>query len=166
MTDDLERRLVALGGGLDVPKPPPDVPARLPERRRRLLRPARRTVALGVAGALALGGTAMAVPPSRHEILRALLVGRALITEFRGASIPWVRKTIGPRTRVDELRIAGGYIHGAPHRVLFQAREGAVRLDRVRIAGNVLVWQRGPLTIRIEGTRTRAQALALARSLR
>jgi hypothetical protein len=36
----------------------------------------------------------------------------------------------------------------------------------VRLAGNVLIWQQGRLTIRIEGTRTLGEARALARSLR
>jgi hypothetical protein len=35
----------------------------------------------------------------------------------------------------------------------------------VRIAGDVLVWQQGPLTLRIEGLHTLPQALALARTL-
>ena len=60
----------------------------------------------------------------------------------------------------------GVYLSGAPHEVLFETATGQVRTDRVRLAGNVLVWQQGQLTIRIEGTRTLAQALALARSLR
>jgi hypothetical protein len=36
----------------------------------------------------------------------------------------------------------------------------------VRIAGNVLLWQQGPLTLRVEGTHALSEALALARSLR
>jgi hypothetical protein len=58
------------------------------------------------------------------------------------------------------------YLSRAPHEVLFQTTTGQVETDRVRLAGNVLVWQQGRLTIRIEGTRTLARALALARSLR
>jgi hypothetical protein len=50
--------------------------------------------------------------------------------------------------------------------VLFQTQTGQVRTDRVRLAGNVLLWQQGPLTIRIEATRTLRQARALAQSLR
>ncbi len=58
------------------------------------------------------------------------------------------------------------YLSGAPHEVLFQQQGGVVQTDRVRLAGNVLIWQQGPVTVRIEGTRTLGQALAIARSLR
>ena len=41
-----------------------------------------------------------------------------------------------------------------------------VRTVRVQRVGNVLIWQRGPVTILIEGTRTFKEAAAAARSLR
>lgn len=99
----------------------------------------------------------------------SLLIGRLLITEFRGSATPYIFKVIGSGTRLAHVRVNGGpgiYLSGAPHLVLFQAQNGEVRTDSVRLAGNVLMWQQGPLTIRIEGDRTLAQALALARSLR
>jgi hypothetical protein len=61
---------------------------------------------------------------------------------------------------------SGIYLAGAPHQVIFQESTGAIRTDRIRLAGNVLLWQQGPLTLRIEGTHTLNQALAIARSLR
>jgi hypothetical protein len=99
----------------------------------------------------------------------SLLVGPVLVIEFRGTETPWVFKTIGPGTRLTHVRVGripGIYLSGAPHIVLFQTESGAVQQDFVRLAGNVLIWQRGPVTLRIEGTRTLARALALARSLR
>jgi hypothetical protein len=57
------------------------------------------------------------------------------------------------------------YLSGAPHEVVF-AQNGVIRSDRVRLAGNVLLWQEGPVTVRIEGVRTLGQGLAIARSLR
>ncbi|MGH2893533.1 MAG: hypothetical protein ACRDPM_09745, partial [Solirubrobacteraceae bacterium] len=99
----------------------------------------------------------------------SLLVGRALIIELRGTTTPFIFKVIGPGTTVKRVRVNGGpgvYLSGAPHEVLFQAQTGQLQSDRVRLAGNVLIWQQGRLTIRIEGTRTLGQALALARSLR
>jgi hypothetical protein len=237
MTQDLEQRLVALGASLELPPAPDVVPAvlaRLPARRRRRL-PARRTLVLAFAATLLLAGAAMAVPPTRHDILQILglrgvriervrrlppaavstgrrlalgrpiplagarhaagftallppgpavayvghdipggrisvLAGRALIIEFRGnASTPYIFKVIGPGTRLEHVRVNGGpgfYLSGTPHQVLFQAQNGYIEIDNVRLAGNVLMWQQGPLTIRIEGTRTLGQARALARSLR
>ena len=56
---------------------------------------------------------------------------------------------------------------------LDEAVEKSVRLlgpkaqeKNVRIAGNVLVWAYGSVTLRIEGPLTRAQALGLAASIR
>jgi hypothetical protein len=98
-----------------------------------------------------------------------LLAGRLLITEFRGRSIPVVFKLIGPGTRARQLRIRGGpavYLSGAPHELITQESSGAIRSERVRRVGNVLIWQRGPVTVLVEGTRTLRQALGIARSLR
>jgi hypothetical protein len=99
----------------------------------------------------------------------SILIGRVLITEFRGTAQPFILKVIDPNTRVKVTRVNGAqgvYLSGAPHQVLFGASNGQTRSDRVRLAGNVLIWQHGPLIVRIEGARTVAQALAIARSLR
>lgn len=99
----------------------------------------------------------------------SLLVGRVLITEFRGTTTPFIFKVIGPHTKATRVRVNGRpavYLSGAPHEVLFQAQNGEIQTDRVRLAGNVLIWQAGPLTVRIEGTRSLGRAIALARSLR
>jgi hypothetical protein len=98
-----------------------------------------------------------------------LLTGRLLITEFRGTSIPVVFKVIGPGTRFRQLRIHGGpavYLSGAPQELITQESSGAIRTERVRRVGNVLVWQRGSVTVLIEGTHTLRRALGAARSLR
>jgi hypothetical protein len=98
----------------------------------------------------------------------SFLIGRVLVIEFRGTAAPFIFKVIGPRTKVTHVRVDGGpgvYVYHAPHEVLFQARNGQVHADRVRLAGNVLLLDRHGLTIRIEGTHTLRQALALARSL-
>jgi hypothetical protein len=236
MTGDLEQRLAALGATLELPPAPDVVPAvlaRLPARHR-LRRPARRTLVLALAATLLLAGAAMAVPQTRHVILRVLglrgvtiervpqlpplprsagarlglgqpitlararhaagftallppsatgvylghdvpggrisaLIGRLLLVEFRGSTVPYIFKVLGPGTTLQRVRVNGGpgvYLSGAPHEVLFQAQSGDIRTDSVRLAGNVLMWQQGPLTIRLEGTRTLTQARAVARSLR
>jgi hypothetical protein len=234
MTGDLERRLSVLGASLELPPAPDLVPAvltRLPARPPRR-RGARRTLVVALAAVLLLAGAAMAVPPTRHAILKilglrgvriervrhlppvpasaglglgqriplaharhaasftallppgspaayvshdvpggriSLLTGRVLIIEFRGTTTPYVFKIIGPGTTVKLVRVngyPGVYLSGAPHEVLFRTQTGRIRTDRVRRAGNVLIWQQGPVTIRIEGARTLGHALALAKSLR
>ena len=237
MSAELEQRLAMLGAGLEIPPAPDVVPAvlaRLPPRRRRRRRPARRTLVAALAALLVLAAAAMAVPPTRHAILKALglrgvriervprlpplpagpgarfglgeripyararhaagftallpasevplylahdvpggrismLIGHALVIEFRGSATPFIFKLAGAGTTIRRIRIGadrGVYLSGSPHEVIFQDRAGQVRTDRVRLAGNVLLWQRGPLTVRIEGTRTLGQALSIAHSLR
>jgi hypothetical protein len=99
----------------------------------------------------------------------SLLTGSVLIMELRGTATPFIFKLIGPGTHARLARVNGGsgvYLSGAAHEVIFEESTGQVQTDRVRLAGNVLIWQQGPLLIRIEGTHTLEQALALARSLR
>jgi len=235
----LEQRLEALGAALDVPPVPDVVPAvlaGLTARRGRPRRPASRVLAVAVAATVLLVGAAMAVPPSRDAILRAIglrgvsiervrhlppipagaktgarlelgqpislarvrhaagfipllpphasgayighdvpggrisiVLGRVLITEFRGVSRPVVFKTIDPGTEMEVTGVDGTqgvYLSGAPHQVLYATTNGQIRTDRVRLAGNVLIWQQERVIVRIEGTHTLAEALAIARSLR
>lgn len=99
----------------------------------------------------------------------SLTSGRLLVTEFRGTSRPFILKMIAVGTRVIRTTVGGqpaAYLEGAPHDVFFLDADGKPRTDNVRLAGNVLLWQRGPLTLRIEGARSLSDALALARSLR
>jgi hypothetical protein len=57
------------------------------------------------------------------------------------------------------------WIRGAPHVVMFRTRSGRVQDFTTRLAGNVLVWTRGDLTLRLEGELTKKRALELARSI-
>ena len=98
----------------------------------------------------------------------SFLVGSDLVIELRASSRPYFMKLIDPRTHAKLLRVGaspGVYLSGGLHEVLFEAG-GSVRSEPVELAGNVLLWQRGPLTLRIEGARSLQAALTLARSLR
>jgi hypothetical protein len=98
-----------------------------------------------------------------------LVVGRFLVMEFRGQANPFMEKVIGQATHVTRVSVNGGpgvYLSGAPHELFFQDAAGNVRTDAVRLAGNLLLWQQGPVIVRIEGAPTLAAALELARSLR
>jgi hypothetical protein len=99
----------------------------------------------------------------------SVIVGHALVIEIRAAATPFVFKLIGPRTRVKLVHVNGGpgaWLSGAPHAVLIRVPGGEVRADRIRLEGDVLLWQQGPLTMRIEGEHSLKEALALARTLR
>jgi hypothetical protein len=125
----------------------------------------------------AAGFTALLPPHASGAYIRpdvpggriSILTGRVLIIEFRGTAQPFIFKVIDPGTSLKMTRVNGGpgvYLSGAPHQVLFGTTNGQIRGDRVRLAGNVLIWQQGPVIVRIEGTHTLAQALSIARSLR
>jgi len=94
---------------------------------------------------------------------------RVLVSVLRGTlSEPVLRKSIGFDTKVTHLRIEGGQallLTGAPHRFFFFLRQGQFEQAPMRIAGTVLLWQRGALLVRIEGKLTRSTLLAIARSI-
>lgn len=193
MSDKLEQRLLALGAALAVPPSRDAIPRVIGLRGVSIKRvpnvppipaggAAGARLGLGEPITLARAGhaavfTALLPPHGAVAYLArdvpggriSVLVGPVLITEFRGTAQPFIFKLIGPGTRPTTTRVNGAqgiYLSGAPHEVLFQASNGQIRTDRLRLAGNVLVWQQGPLIVRIEGTRTLRDALAVARSLR
>ncbi len=53
-----------------------------------------------------------------------------------------------------------------PHVFWYLAPSGAVIEDSRRLVGDTLVWERDGVLYRIEGAISRAQALAIARSMR
>jgi hypothetical protein len=63
-------------------------------------------------------------------------------------------------------RVEGLWIEGAPHVLTWIDRESGYRERPILIRGNVLLWLRGGLTLRLEGRLIKAQALELARSIR
>jgi hypothetical protein len=149
------------------PQLPPGAPARLGLGQRIPLTRARHAASFT---ALLPAGSATAY--LSHDVVGgriSVLIGRVLIIEFRGTTTPFIFKIVGPGTKITSVRVNGGqgvYLSGAPHEVLFRAQTGQFETDRIRLAGNVLLWQQGPLTIRIEGAPTLRRATAIARSLR
>jgi hypothetical protein len=92
-----------------------------------------------------------------------------VITELQGHLGPYLQKFIPPGTQVDRLTIDGEralWIHGALHQYGYVDKTGQIRTDSVRTAGDVLLWRHGDLLIRIEGARSRQQAVAIAASAR
>lgn len=93
-----------------------------------------------------------------------------LLMQFPGTrSVDYVRKLVGPGTTVEELQVDGGrgyWLEGAVHAVVFVDRDGAFHDSESRLAGNVLLWEDGDVTLRLEGHVSRDEAVAVARSLR
>jgi hypothetical protein len=102
-------------------------------------------------------------------VYRAADEAPLLISQFVATSeiVPTV-KEVGPGTTVEQVPVGGepGYwIEGSPHVLLYRDPSGAQIEDRVRLVGDVLVWQRGNLTLRLEGASSKNAALAIAESM-
>jgi hypothetical protein len=94
---------------------------------------------------------------------------RALVTEFRATVNEDVifKKTAG-NTNIEAVKIDGGrgyWLSGDPHEFTYLDANGDFRQEIVRLAGNTLLWERGPLTLRLEADINRSEALEIARSV-
>jgi hypothetical protein len=95
---------------------------------------------------------------------------RLLVSEFRGDTNPQlISKAAGPGTSIEPVTVGeaspGFWVAGEPHELFYRGPDGQFRPDRIRLAGNVLVWQHGRLTLRIEAAITKKRALKLAETL-
>jgi hypothetical protein len=92
-----------------------------------------------------------------------------LVTQFQGTLTPDFIKKVVAGGLVEEVQVAGqpGYwFSGEPHFFTFRDRAGEITDESTRLAGNTLVWQAGPLTLRLEGQLSRQEALRIAESMR
>ena len=93
---------------------------------------------------------------------------RLLVTEFRGSQTrTYLRKLLGPGARAERVRVAGApgaWLSGRPHGFIYADRNGVIQTEDTRLAGNVLVWERDGVVLRLEGRLDRATALRIARS--
>lgn len=95
---------------------------------------------------------------------------RLLLTQFPGSvgDPALVKKLVAASTSVEDLDIDGHravWLEGGPHVVFFVSPEGDVRDDQGWLAGNTLLVDRGGVTVRVEGSLDRDQAVALVRAL-
>jgi hypothetical protein len=94
-----------------------------------------------------------------------------LIMELPGSADPSIAfaKTIGPGTQVEPVNVGatqGVWVSGKPS-VFFYSLPGGgeTNFETLRLAGNTLLWDEDGLTLRIESSLSRDQALAIARSM-
>jgi hypothetical protein len=93
---------------------------------------------------------------------------RALFTEFRATVDEVIFKKVAAGTHIAPLRIEGHpafFLSGNPHEFSYFDRTGEYRQEIVRLAGNTLLWERGPLTLRLEADIDRQEAVEIARSV-
>ena len=89
-----------------------------------------------------------------------------LLTEFRGEA--FIEKLVQPGAKVELLQVDGspGAWLGGSHVLMYRDRDGRIRDDTALLAGKTLLWQRGAVTLRLEGDFSREEALRIARSTR
>ena len=92
-----------------------------------------------------------------------------LVTLFRGSTdTAFVQKEAGPETSVRPITVEGSpgmWIEGAPHTVAYVDANGRMFPDSLRLAGNVLIWQVGEVTLRLESRLQLEPSLDVARSM-
>lgn len=95
---------------------------------------------------------------------------RLVLSQLRGSvSTGLVKKMASRDTTIEEVSVDGErglFISGGEHIVMFLDENGAVTGEPTYLAGTVVLWNRGPLLMRLEGDLTREEALELARSVR
>ena len=80
----------------------------------------------------------------------------------------YLKKVVQPGTTVSGVEVGGHpgfWIAGRPHELMYVRPDGEVDADTVRLVGNVLAWNDGELTLRIEGAPDLATALRIAESM-
>jgi hypothetical protein len=92
-----------------------------------------------------------------------------LIQEFIGDGHQVVSKHLTTNTRARPVMVGadqGVFLSGGEHFLYYMDPAGNQQLQNGRLVGRALIFPRGPLTIRIEGSLPLDRMLAIARSLR
>jgi hypothetical protein len=85
------------------------------------------------------------------------------------SSQPLIGKELPPGTRLEDTPVQtshGYWIDGDPHTFFYLDARGQVRTETTRLAGSVLLWELGDVTLRLEARLSKDQALQLASSVR
>jgi hypothetical protein len=92
-----------------------------------------------------------------------------LLSEYAARDFALLKKSVGEKTLVEPVRIDGErglWVEGPPHTLTYFDESGQFQERTVKIHGNVLLWTHGPITVRLEGKLSKAQALRVARQIR
>ena len=92
---------------------------------------------------------------------------RLLLTQFVGDYEPFVRKLVGRNATVEEVEVDGArgvWIDGV-HFVAYEDEAGSILEEPLRLVDEVLLWQSGGVTFRLEGELTKERAVAIAEAL-
>ena len=92
-----------------------------------------------------------------------------LLSEFPSFGAGTLKKLAIGKTVIESVQVNGAdglWLEGGTHTLAYFDRSFGFREQTVLVHGNVLLWVRGGLTLRLEGKLRKAQALALARRVR
>ena len=91
----------------------------------------------------------------------------ALVTEFQARLDEVIFKKVAPDTKIEQVQVDGqpGYWIEGAHYFTYLDRQGNMQTEQVRLAGNVLLWELGTRTFRLEADVSKAEALRIARSM-
>jgi len=94
---------------------------------------------------------------------------RLVLAQLRGAVYEGFVKKVGASgTRVEEVEVDGErglFVSGDEHFVMYLNDRFEVDDEQTYLAGDVLLWNRGGLLLRLEGDFTRAEAVELAEAV-
>jgi hypothetical protein len=88
------------------------------------------------------------------------------LDEFDGRLDPVFDKTISFEATSVDVGSNSGWWLSRPHGLRYVDRDGLVRGETARLAGSTLIWESGGVAFRLEGHLTRAEAVAIAASVR
>ena len=91
-----------------------------------------------------------------------------LLSEYLARGYTLLKKSVGAKTLVEPVQVNGErglWVEGPPHTLTYFSTSGEFQERTVKIAGNVLLWTQGPVTLRLEGRISRAEALRIARRI-
>jgi hypothetical protein len=92
---------------------------------------------------------------------------RALFTQFAARVDEAIFKKIAPDTKIEPVTVEGqpGFWLEGAHFFSYFDRHGDMQSEQVRLAGNVLLWERGTRTLRLEADISKEEALRIAASV-
>ena len=94
---------------------------------------------------------------------------RLVLSQARGGIFDgFIKKTGSRDTTIRGVTVDGEpglFVDGADHFVMFLDENGEISDEETYLAGTVLLWNRGPLLLRLEGDMTLGEAIALAESV-
>jgi len=104
-----------------------------------------------------------------HQLWYVYGHNRLLVSQLLASGVPvYIKKAFEPGTRITPVVVngqTGFFLSGARH-FLYMAPTRIVLDERIRLARDTLLWEHGPLTVRLEGDLSLAEALRIARSFR